>query len=35
MRGFPLIINGEKIASDIKQYVPGNFDLLFSDAAVF
>jgi hypothetical protein len=35
MRGFPLIINGEKIASDIKEYVPGNFDLLFSDAAVF
>lgn len=35
LRGFPLIINGQKIAFDIKQYVPANFETLFSDAAVF
>jgi Zn-dependent metalloprotease len=35
LRGFPLIINGEKVAWNIKQFVPDNFEILFSDAAVF
>jgi hypothetical protein len=35
IRGFPLEINGQKIASNIQQYVPDNFDTMFSDAPVF
>lgn len=35
MRGFPLSIYGQKIATNIKQYLPDNFDTIFSDAAVF
>jgi Zn-dependent metalloprotease len=35
LRGFPLIINDQKVIFNIKEYVPNNFDSIFSDAAVF